>query len=175
MIHMQKNIFLFLLLVMTGAKGMAQDTTLTYERQRQKVNRLLEQRSERFGAFDESLRKKTGIFGILKRKKDWEASIDILKEIVRTDNDLFKETKTLLDFKDVQRMTYEEKATSLNERVKGYMLNITKMQKERAQLQTALTAAEEESHTYFLVSIMAFCIIIFLSYLLLKKKKLTKR
>lgn len=172
---MLKNIFLLILITVTCVKALSQDTTLTYERQRQKVNKLLEQRSERFGAFDESLQKKTGVFGIIKRKKDWEASIDILKEIVRTDNDLFKETKTLLDFKDVQRVAFEEKATSLNERVNGYMHNITKRQKEKAQLQAALNASEQESHTYFLITVMAFGIIIFLSYLLIKRKILTKR
>ena len=52
-----------------------------YEAQRQKVNELLQQRSARFGQFDESLKQRTGIFG-LKTKKDMQASIDILKQIV---------------------------------------------------------------------------------------------
>src|SRR5690554_3634155 len=63
--------------------------SLDYELQRQKVNHLLDQRSARFGHFDESLKKRTGIFG-LKTKRDMQASLDILHEIVLTDNEIFR-------------------------------------------------------------------------------------
>src|SRR5690606_13655972 len=84
----------------------AQADSRTYELQRQKVNQLLEERRARFGKFDESLKKKTGIFG-LKTKKDMQASIDILESIVKTDNNIFVETKKLIDFKD-QQLSYKE-------------------------------------------------------------------
>src|SRR3546814_13602919 len=86
--------------------------TSGYEAQRQKVNQLLQQRSARFGQFDESLKKRTGIFG-LKTKKDMQASIDILKQIVLTDNEVFRETKMLLDYKEFEKWQISHKATEI--------------------------------------------------------------
>src|SRR5690554_2014778 len=79
----------------------AQDS-LDYEIQRQKVNTLLKDRSERFGQFYESLESKTGIFG-LKTKKDMQKSIDILKAIVLNDNHILKETQILVRYKDQEK------------------------------------------------------------------------
>src|SRR5690606_20082981 len=104
--------FIPALLVSMSSFGYAQVSTqpnpdsLEYEIQRQKVNQLLDRRASRFGHFDESLKKRTGIFG-MKTKKDMQASINILLEIVRTDNEIFKETRHLLSYKD-QQLNHKE-------------------------------------------------------------------
>ncbi len=118
----------------------AKADSLSYELQRQKVNQLLDERRARFGHFDESLKKKTGIFG-LKTKKDMQASIDILNSIVQTDNHIFVETKKLLDFKD-QQLDYKEfekeriaeLAKEYDSRINGYITTISKLQKEQERL-----------------------------------------
>lgn len=108
------------------------DTT-GYEQQRLKVNELLQQRSARFGQYEESLRQRTGIFG-LKTKKDMQSSIDILKEIVLMDNHIFKETKQLVDFKDFESEMISRQAQEFDSRINGYIATISKLQKEQADL-----------------------------------------
>ena len=72
----------------------AQQDSSAYQMQRKKINLLLADRSSKFGQYDQSLSSRTGIFG-LKTKKDMQRSIDILTEIVRTDNNIFVELKFL--------------------------------------------------------------------------------
>lgn len=138
-------LILFLLLPATTLR--AQDSlvdSLNYELQRQKVNNLLDQRSARFGHFDESLRKRTGIFG-LKTKKDMQASIDILQTIVETDNAIFVETKKLIDFKDqmldfkeFEKERVEELAKEYDQRINGYINTISKLQQEQDRLRAEI-------------------------------------
>src|SRR3546814_611948 len=100
--------------LITSSVSVAQDT-LAYELQRQKVNTLLDERSQRYGDFNQSLQKRTGIFG-LKTKKDMQASIDILKEIVLTDNNIFRETKVLVDYKDMEKAFISTQAQESEDR-----------------------------------------------------------
>ncbi len=164
-----KTLIIILLLPLSGVFAM-QDTTLTYENQRQKVNKLLQQRTARFGDFDESLQRRTGIFG-LKTKKDMQSSIDILKQIVLTDNNIFRETKTLLDFKDIQKSDVEQRASELDSRVKGYIKAISSMQKERETLTTALAAAEKQAGRTRLYLFFAFIIIAALVFILIRNRR----
>ena len=168
-----KTLIIIILLPISGIFA-AQDTTLTYESQRQKVNKLLQQRSARFGDFSESLQRRTGIFG-LKTKKDMQASIDILKQIVLNDNDIFRETKTLLDFKDVQKSDVEQRASELDNRVRGYIKAISNMQKEREILKADLAAAEKRAGRNTLFLFFALLIIAALVFILLRNRRSLRR
>ena len=168
-----KTLIIIILLPISGIFA-AQDTTLTYESQRQKVNKLLQQRSARFGDFSESLQRRTGIFG-LKTKKDMQASIDILKQIVLNDNDIFRETKTLLDFKDVQKSDVEQRASELDNRVRGYIKAISNMQKEREILKADLAAGEKRAGRDTLFLFFALLIIAALVFILLRNRRSLRR
>ncbi len=168
-----KTLVIILLLPISGIFA-AQDTTLTYESQRQKVNKLLQQRSARFGDFSESLQRRTGIFG-LKTKKDMQASIDILKQIVLNDNDIFRETKTLLDFKDVQKSDVEQRASELDNRVRGYIKAISNMQKEREILKADLAAAEKRAGRHALFLFFTLLVIAALVFILLRNRRSLRR
>ncbi len=148
--------------------------TLGYEGQRQKVNELLTQRSARFGQFDESLKQRTGIFG-LKTKRDMQASIDILKQIVFTDNDIFRETKLLLDYKDFEKTQIAQRASEFDERINGYIKTISKLQREQERLRQEIDSIQKTNRFYTGMSI-AFGIAIFgcAIYLFLHRQKLTK-
>ena len=103
---------LFLLLTLSigfSLPTLARQDTSAYEVQRKRVNQLLADRSAKFGQYDQSLISRTGIFG-LKTKKDIERSTDILTEIVRTDNDIFRELKVLLDYKDFEKTEAQSQA-----------------------------------------------------------------
>lgn len=149
------------------------DTT-GYEAQRQKVNALLTERSRRFGQFNESLQKRTGIFG-LKTKKDMQASIDILKQIVLTDNDIFQETKALLDYKDFEKSQIAEKATEFDGRITGYIKTISKLQREHERMVNEINTLEKSNRFYFgLTLLFGLTILSAGIFLVVKRQKLTK-
>ena len=145
-----------------------------FEAQRNKVNDLLNQRSTRFGQYNESLQQRTGIFG-LKTKRDMQASIDILQQIVITDNDIFRETKQLLDFKDFEKSQATEQATEFDGRINGYVKTISKLQQEQERLGHEIHALEASERRYkglLLLAVLGFVTIL---WLLMRRKKLTKR
>ncbi len=156
-----------------AAQSSTSDTS-GYEAQRQKVNELLQQRSARFGKFDESLKKRTGIFG-LKTKKDMQASIDILKQIVLTDNDIFRETKILLDYKDFEKSQIALRANEFDGRINGYIKTISKLQREQERLTAEINALEKSNQrNQGLVVLFALAAVSAGVMLFLRRQKLTK-
>lgn len=157
----------------TDTASLARDT-VNYERQRQKVNDLLTQRSARFGQFDESLQRRTGIFG-LKTKKDMQASIDILKQIVLTDNNIFRETKTLLDFKDFEKTQIAQQASEFDGRINGYIKTISKLQREQERLANEVDALEKTNQRYEgLVILFGLMLAGIAVFLFINRQKFTK-
>ena len=148
--------------------------TADYEAQRQKVNALLNERSQRFGQFDESLQKRTGIFG-LKTKKDMQASIDILKQVVQMDNAIFQETKALLDFKDFEKSQISEKAMEFDGRIDGYIKTISKLQREHERMSEEINALDRTNRFYQGVTLLLGLIVMVLGLVFIRKRqKLTK-
>src|SRR5476649_1707408 len=76
--------------------------SLAYQLQRKRINNMLEQRSQKFGQYTQSLSHHTGIFG-LQTKKDIRLSNDILMDIVKTDDDIYVQLKILLNYKTFQQ------------------------------------------------------------------------
>lgn len=104
--------------------------SLNFEQQRSRVNKLLDARGKRFGEFSQSLERKTGVFGIFKTKKDMQKSIDILRDIVLTDNNIFVETRKLIDIKDYQSNRNESLALQYDKEISAHMNTITKLRNE---------------------------------------------
>ena len=147
-INLMKHIFLITLLLCIFKISQGQDSTIvkadsmTFEAQRERVNHLLDERSRRFGEYDESLQKKTGVFGLFKTKKDMQKSIDILRQVVLNDNNIFIETRKLLDLKDAQSERYQRLAAEYDNQVSAYMKTITKLQNENDKLREELKSME---------------------------------
>lgn len=166
----------FLAICCTISFSFGQETSDTagYEVQRLKVNKLLTERSQRFGQFDESLQKRTGIFG-LKTKKDMQASIDILKQIVLTDNDIFQETKALLDFKDFEKSQIADRASEFDGRINGYIKTISKLQREHERMASEINALEKANQFYQGLVILLVLIAVGIGvFFVIKRQKLTK-
>lgn len=166
---------ILILLSVTWSLALQQHAdTSGYEDQRQRVNELLNQRSARFGQFDESLQKRTGIFG-LKTKKDMQASIDILKQIVLTDNDIFRETKLLLDYKDFEKSQVEQQASEFDGRINGYIKTISKLQQGQERLRQEVDSLQKTNRFYVgILTIFGLSIVGLVIYLLWRRQKLTK-
>lgn len=148
-----KNLTFILLLCLLSIKtySFQNSDSLAYQLQRTKINNMLDARAAKFGEFSESLTKKTGIFG-LKTKKDMQKSMNILSDIIRTDNDILKETKTLLDFKTYQQETVEYKSKESESRNLAYMRTINKLQSENESLKADLSEHKKSKKFYQLVS-----------------------
>ncbi|TCK85051.1 hypothetical protein [Albibacterium bauzanense] len=166
---MNYKIFLFFVFILLSYQPLLAQDTLAYEVQRQRVNSLLDQRSARFGQFDQSLKARTGIFG-LKTKKDMQASIDILKEIVATDNNIFKETKVLLEYKDMEKTFISSEAEQSTKRINGYVNTISKLQKNQEEQLLKIQEIQQTSNRYLVISLFSTLAVIILAFLLIKTR-----
>lgn len=145
-------------------------TPAPYDLQRQKVNQLLEIRSKNFGQYEQSLTARTGIFG-LQTKKDIKRSNEILRDIVLNDNQIFRELKVLLDYKNV---TSEQLAQNFNEKsnqIERYKLAIKKLQDQNERLQYDLKEQKAKSSFLTFVSILLLVSLAAIIVLLFKTKR----
>ncbi|MGN5954643.1 hypothetical protein ACP6L2_08535 [Sphingobacterium lactis] len=153
--------------------------SLTFEAQRARVNQLLDSRSKRFGEYATSLEKKTGVFGLFKTKKDMQKSNDILRELVINDNNIFLETRKLLDLKDAQSERYQKLATEYDQQVSAYMKTINKLQNENDKLRGEISQLHDvdqgsDNKLFFAIVLILILVgVIVYLYLKNKPKKLT--
>ena len=124
--------------------------SLAYQNQRNKINAMLAQRAVKFGQYDASLSKHTGIFG-LQTKKDIRRSNDILMDIIKTDNGIFIQTKVLLAFKNnqlnystYQQQTVQSKVKETEDVSLGFMKTINKLRAQNDTLTAQLKAADDK-------------------------------
>ena len=129
---MRHLLLFFILLAYFPATTFGADTT-AYQTQRLKVNALLKQRSARFSQYDQSLDSRTGIFG-MQTKEDVKKSNEILRQIVLNDNNIFKELKILMDYKDVELDRSQQEINRATSNAANLRSSIKKLQDENRQL-----------------------------------------
>jgi len=145
--------------------------SLAYQLQRAKINQMLESRRQKFGQYDESLKKHTGIFG-LQTKKDIRRSNDILMDIVKTDDDIFRELKILMDYRVFQQQQAQTHSTQSETATLAYMTTINKLREQIDQLK--LEAEKEKTHQTSLLRILiGVIVLLFVSTLYLLTRKRT--
>jgi hypothetical protein len=140
-----KKLILLTLCCFLGINAFAQvnSDSLAYQLQRKKINSMLAQRTLKFGQYDQSLSMHTGIFGF-QTKKDIRRSNDILMDIVKTDNDIYKELKILLDlrtFQQTQVQTHSKEAENSNI---GFMTTINKLRDQIDLLKADAAQQQQE-------------------------------
>ena len=130
-----KKIILFTGFYLLTACVFAQVNTdsLAYQLQRKKINSMLADRALKFGRYDESLSKHTGIFG-LQTKKDIRRSNDILMDIVKTDNAIYRELKILLDYRTFQQTQVQSHSKEAEKSNLGFMYTISRLQQQTDRL-----------------------------------------
>lgn len=172
---MIKKLTVALLLLITGTQVFAQRNadSIAYQLQRKKINNLLSQRKEKFGQYDVSLDKHTGIFG-LQTKKDIRRSNDILMDIVETDNTIFKELKILLDYRTFQQTQAQAQTKSIENDRLAYISSINRLRKQKDELKAELDKQKAKetktdwNHGVVVGILLGICVILLL---LLRKKK----
>jgi hypothetical protein len=80
------------------------------------LKELLDQRKERFSDYFNSIEKKSGIFGN-KTKKDLTRSNDVLRDIVRTDNEIISVLNRALDYKSFEKTGFNYEKLEQDRRV----------------------------------------------------------
>ena len=147
----------------TGAQISAD--SIAYQLQRKKINDMLDARKLRFGQYSESLNEHTGIFG-LQTKSDIRRSNDILMDIVKTDDNIYKELKILLEYRAFQQrqiQNHSKEAESINI---GYMTTINKLRQQNALLkasaQKAIGRKESAQRIYIIIIVLMLASILFL-------------
>lgn len=159
---------IFLILSISSFQAFCYQNTdsLTYTLQRNKINGMLSARSAKFGQYDLSLKERTGIFG-LKTKKDMQRSIDILTQIIQTDNSILKETKTLLDYKTYQQEAIASKSKESENRNLAFMRTINKLQTENEKIKYDMSHLKKDKKFYQIISfalglaIISFALFVF--------------
>ena len=148
---MKLALFLILSIIYIPVFAFQDADSLAYQLQRNKINEMLNARTDKFGQYDQSLVQKTGIFG-LKTKRDMQNSINILTEIIQTDNAILKETKTLLDYKNYQQERVETKSKESETRSLSYMYTINKLQSENEKKNAQLIDYKKDKKFYQIIS-----------------------
>lgn len=167
---MLKKTLFFLLIFSTFKAFSFQTDTSAYQTQRLKINALLAARSAKFGQYQESLSSRTGIFG-LQTKKDIRNSNEILRQIALNDNDIFKELKILMDYKDLEVKVVQSNADQSSSRIQNYQLSIKQLQDQNQLLKTQLQALEKnKSFTHLVIALLIFSLF-GLTWFFLKKLK----
>jgi len=150
------RIFLLMIGLCGAMETMALQTdTSAYMMQRFKINNLLAERSSKFGQYELSLNSRTGIFG-MQTKNDIKNSNEILRGIILSDNNIFRELKVLMNYKDQEVSQVQSNAAATSKRIEGYMLAIKKLQDQNDELKAAASTTTEKKDT-------ATYVIIFLS------------
>jgi LPXTG-motif cell wall-anchored protein len=170
-----KTIILFCLLFILSAGAFAQPNSdsLAYQQQRKKINAMLAARAQKFGQYSESLDMHSGIFG-LQTKKDIRRSNDILMDIVKTDDSIYKELKILLEYRTFQQTQVQSHSTEAENSNLGYATTINKLRAQVDQLKADAgkqqPEIEKEQRIYMIAIIVMLALILLLIF---RKRKRT--
>ncbi|WP_419698147.1 hypothetical protein [Mucilaginibacter sp. NFX135] len=135
--------------------------SIAYQLQRKKINSMLDMRKVRFGQYSQSLNEHTGIFGF-QTKGDIRRSNDILMDIVKTDDNIYKELKILLEYRAFQQrqiQSHSKEAEAINQ---NYVNLISKLRQQNAALKTSVQKVHTMQYIYILIIVFMFASILFL-------------
>ena len=135
--------------------------SIAYQLQRKKINSMLDMRKVRFGQYSQSLNEHTGIFG-LQTKSDIRRSNDILMDIVKTDDNIYKELKILLEYRAFQQrqiQSHSKEAETINQ---NYINLISKLRQQNAVLKASAQKADTMQYVYILIIVLMIASILFL-------------
>jgi len=149
----------------------ANTDSLTYQLERQKINSMLAQRALKFGQYDESLSMRTGIFGF-QTKRDIRRSNEILMDIVKTDDSIYKEIKILLEYRAFQQSQAQSHSNETEEYNIGFMNTINKLRNQLDQLKAGAQKQEQQREKTLLLYIAIFILMLAsILYLLIRNRK----
>lgn len=151
-----------------------QNDTSAYQTQRLKINSLLVERSTRFGQYDLSLNARSGIFG-LQTKKDLRNSNEILRSIILNDNNIFRELKVLMNYKDQEVAQVQDNVSNNRKRIDAYMQTIKKLQDKNELLHKQIDEnSAQEGKSSFVFILLIAALVSSLAYIVLLHRKMSR-
>jgi len=171
---MKKNALIILFCCLTAtAFAQPKGDSIAYQLEHAKINAMLAQRTQKFGQYDQSLTMHTGIFG-LQTKKDVRRSNDILMDIVKTDDSIYREIKILFDYTVFQRTQVQDHSKEAIESNFGYMTTINKLRKQ-ADLMKAEANAQQTRYEKTLGLLIVILVIMLLAIFYLVSRNRERR
>jgi hypothetical protein len=167
-----KKLLILLLLVPVTSIVIAQKNadSVAYQLQRNKINAMLAVRTQKFGQYDQSLAMHTGIFG-LQTKKDIRRSNDILMDIAKTDDDIYKQIKILLNYRTFQQTQVQTKSNDDEQQRLGFMTTVNKLRNQVDKLKADAAKQQQENDDLRRDLIIAGIVVGLLILLLLRRRK----
>ncbi|MDO7744180.1 MAG: hypothetical protein MUP99_10410, partial [Pedobacter sp.] len=83
-----------------------------------------------------------------------------LRAIILNDNNIFRELKILMNYKDQQVQQVQSNVTSTNKRIAGYMMSIKNLQEQNDILKQRADKIEAKSNTSTYIIILLSLIIV---------------
>lgn len=177
-----KNLILtgFMLLFGLAIFGQTNPDSVVYIQQRNKINTMLNARRAKFGQYDTSLTKRSGIFG-MQTKGDVRRSNEILMDITETDDEIFIELKKLFDY-NTNQLNYskyqrKQSENSLKDAEKSriaYLRSISNLRAQNDSLKTEIkqleTAGQKRQGLLIIVIVLTFASILIL-FIVKRKRK----
>ncbi|MBS1501594.1 MAG: hypothetical protein JST32_06000, partial [Bacteroidetes bacterium] len=133
--------------------------SLAYELQRQKINSMLDARARKFGQYEESLKKHTGIFG-WQTRKDIRRSNEILMDINRTDDDIFVQIKVLLSFRMSQQQQAQAKSVQAENYSLAYMNTINRLRDQIDRMKKDAATLKKQHDSAQRIHILIFVLML---------------
>ncbi|TWR26070.1 hypothetical protein FPZ42_10590 [Mucilaginibacter achroorhodeus] len=168
----------FMLLFAAGIFAQPNPDSVVYVQQRNKINAMLADRRAKFGQYDTSLTKRSGIFG-MQTKGDVKRSNEILMDIAETDDEIFTELKKLFDynnnqlkFSKFQRLQTENNLKDAEKSRIAYLNSISTLRQQNDSLKVKVkqleTAGQKKQGILIVVIVILFASI--LALLIVKRK-----
>lgn len=157
--NMIRFLLLFIGLGLTSSAIASPADSSVYQTQRMRINALLAERSAKFGQYDLSLSARTGIFG-LQTKNDLKNSNEILRGIILNDNNIFRELKSLMDYKEQEVQQVQTSVISNKKRIQGYMAAIKTLQTENDKLKEEAAKVTKKSDTELYIIVFLSLVIV---------------
>jgi hypothetical protein len=153
-----------------GVFAQAGNDSLAYQLQRAKINAMLADRTTKFGQYSQSLSMHTGIFG-LQTKKDIRRSNDILMDIVKTDDDIYKQLKILLDYRTFQQTQVQSHSKETEDNNLSFMTTINRLRDQVEHLKADAEKQKQQHKKSRDLFIIAFIVMLGLILWLISSKR----
>jgi len=172
--NLSKPILFLCLLFICNIAFAQQTDSLAYQLERKKVNDLLADRTVKFNQYFQSLDMHTGIFG-LQTKKDIRRSNEILMDIVKTDNAVFKELKVLLDYRTTVQTEVLDRSKESENRNTSFMNTINKLRNQTEKLRSEAIQYSKDADHFKNLLIGSLVLILILIFLIIRLKSSKSR
>lgn len=95
----------------------------------------------------------------MQTKNDLKNSNEILRGIILSDNNIFRELKILMNYKDQEVAQVQRNAQNTGNRIEGYMQTIKRLQEQNEELKAQTVKVTEKGNNSLYV-IIFLCLII---------------